>query len=247
MKKRGIQHAYWLLLLIISSCVSKKEILPGFVMYNSLNDMDSPGGIYRIGQDNKTVRLVEYRDNTPAPNPIQVSNSEKSKVINIKTLLSFLSNGDTTIVGSLGVNSKKNIKINIKIVQGQLYKMTDEDMKIYNKDLRKRLIIDTSLPENKPSMYFILREAVSAKEIYLDLRKLPAIDSSYKEKIRQVTEGRPNIVWLNSNEIKISLKEDELVFYKTDRILLVSDPSGNAELKFEPLDPKSTKLLNFEN
>jgi len=229
------------------SCSSVQEILPGYKMYAAPNGADKPGRIYRLGNDKKTDFLVGYVEVNPAAEIIVIPEREQTKTFSLGALMSFVSAGGTTIGANGGLNIDQVSKFKIKLNDTHVYKVSDQDIvKIYP-DLKKRLMDDIKIFGHKDPKYFIVREAVTAKEIFIQMDKSLTSDSNVKANLEKLIDGKANVKWSNSakDEIKVSLDQGLFVFYKPEQIVLSNSIDGSGKIAITKVDNESLQLLSI--
>lgn len=235
--------------ILAISCTSVREILPGYKMYATPNGADKPGRVYRLGNDNKTDFLVEYLEVNPKGEIIIIPEREQTKSFNLGSLVSFISNGTTNITTTAGVDLRQTSKFKIKLNEAQVYKVSDRDLVEIYPDLKKRLLNDSKILGHKDPKYFIVREAVTAKDIFIQMDKSLASNLEVKASLDKLINGQGNVKWTNAakDEIKVSLNEGLFVFYKPERIIISTSIDGNGDISITEIDKKSLDQLSIGN
>lgn len=229
------------------SCSSVQEILPGYKMYAAPNGADKPGRIYRLGNDKKTDFLVGYLEVKPTPEIIVIPEREQTKSFNLGALVSFISAGGTSIGADAGLNLAQVSKFKIKLNDAHVYKISDHDIVGIYPDLKKRLLEDIQIFGHKDPKYFLVREAVTAKDIFIQMDKSLSSDAEVKANLEKLVDGKANVKWTNSakDEIKISLNDGLFVFYKPEQIVLSKSIDGNGRIAITEVDKESLQLLSI--
>jgi hypothetical protein len=232
-------------IFFLTSC-KQTEILPGFKLYNSPNAVDKPGRIYRLSSDNKTDFLVEYLPIHPQPNNIVIPEKEKTKTMNIGSMLSFIStNSSVKANGGFSLNKVSNFKFQLK--DAQIYKISDADLRPQYSAMKKRITEDIKLFGLKNPRYFIIRESVTAKEIIIQTSKDLSNNANLTAQLENIIEADANVSWTNSskNEIKVTLKDGMFVFYKPEEIILQTSAAGDVEISIKPADKETIENLQI--
>lgn len=231
------------------SCSSVQEILPGYKMYAAPNGADKPGRIYRLGNDKKTDFLVAYLDVNPTAQIIVIPQREQTKTLNLGTLVSFISTGGTIVGANAGLNLDQISKFKIKLNDAHVYKISDHDIVGIYPDLKKRLQDDIKIFGHKDPKYFIVREAVTAKDIFIQIDKSLSSNADVKANLEKLVDGKANVKWTNSakDEIKITLDDGLFVFYKPEQIVLSNSIDGTGKIAVTEADKESLQLLSIGN
>lgn len=235
------------ILFICFFCSCKPtEILQGFKLYDAPNAVDKPGRIYRLSSDNKTDYLVEYLPVNPQPNNIVITERERTKTMKIGTVLSFISN-NSAVNANGGFNSDKVSNFNFKLKDAQIYKISDADLRPQYTALKKRIIDDIKLFGFQSPRYFIVRESVTAKEIFIQTTKEVKNDANIKAQIERIIKADANISWTNSSkdEIKVTLNQGLFVFYKPEEIILQTSAAGDIEISIKPANKIDVENLKI--
>lgn len=228
-----MRHILYFTLIIsclVFSC-KPSEILPGFKLYEAPNAIDKPGRIYRLGNDNKTDYLVEYLPVNPQPKNIIIPEKEKSKTLNIGSVLSFISKS-SNVNASGSFNSDKVSNFNFKLGDAQIYKISDEELRPQYASMKKRITDDIKLFGLQSPKYFIVRESVTAKEIFIQTTKNVKNDAKFKADVESLVNANANLSWTSNSkdEIKVTLKDGLFVFYKPEEITLQTSAAGDTEI-----------------
>ncbi|GMQ24579.1 hypothetical protein Aoki45_12610 [Algoriphagus sp. oki45] len=238
------------LLAIVLTCsfwsCKPTEILPGFKLYDAPNAVDKPGRIYRLSNDNKTDYLVEYLPINPQSSSIVIPEKEKTKTMKIGTMLSFISNN--SVVNANGeLNSNKVSNFNFKLKDAQIYKISDADLRPHYAEMKKRITDDIKLFGLQSPRYFIVRESVTATEIFIQTTKDVKNDASLKAEIDRIIGADANINWTSGrkDEIKVTLKDGLFVFYKPEEISLQTSAAGDVEISIKPAKPVDIEKLQI--
>lgn len=238
------------LLAIVLTCLlwscKPTEILSGFKLYDAPNAVDKPGRIYRLSSDNKTDYLVEYLPINPQPNNIVIPEKEKTKTMKIGTMLSFISN-NSVVNANGGFNSNKVSNFNFKLKDAQIYKISDADLRPYYAEMKKRITDDIKLFGLQSPRYFIVRESVTAKEIFIQTTKDIKNDANIKAQIESIINADANVSWTNNSkdEIKVTLKDGLFVFYKPEEIILQTSAAGDVEISIKPANEADIEKLHI--
>jgi hypothetical protein len=242
---RNVSLATILITGLFYSC-KPTEILPGFKLYEAPNAVDKPGRIYRLGSDNKTDYLVEYLPINPQPNSIIIPEKEKTKTMNIGTVLSFISN-NSVVDANGGFNSNKVSNFNFKLKDAQIYKISDADLRPQYAAMKQRITDDIRLFGLQSPRYFIVRESVTAKEIFIQTTKDVKNDANLKAQIESIINADANISWTSSSkdEIKVTLKDGLFVFYKPEEIKLQTSAAGDVEISIKPASKADIEKLKI--
>lgn len=229
------------------SCKTAKEILPGYKLMAAPNGIDRPGRVYRLDSDNKTDFLVEYVDIELTPKPIAISEQEGMKKLNIESLISFIAPRDANFDFELNEAFKKEASFIFKLKDAQVYKISDKDLEPYYADLLVRLEKSMKLFKLKNPKYFIIREAVTAKEIDIQIDKKVVNDNSIKMQVDKMINGNATSSWSNAkkDEIKVTLKDGLFVLFKPEKINLSSSITGDTKMYFEPASVSDAQLLKI--
>jgi hypothetical protein len=228
-----------LIIATMYSCSPYKEILPGYKLYDSPNSIDKPGKVYRLSSDGKTDFVVEFLNINVEPQTIIIKEKEQLKKTNINAIISFISKKGS-IGADLDLNYEKEISFKFKLGGTKIYKVTDENLRPLQSDLIKRLKADIKLfGFNKPK-YFIVREAITAKEILIKIEKHTQSNDSIIAKINQIVNVDSNVKWTNEKktEIRVSQNEGLFIFFKPEEINFQSSITGNGdpEIYFSKVD-----------
>ena len=231
MKKQLILIAVFALL---SSCRST-ELLPGYKLMDAPNSSDKPGRVYRMTDDGKTDLLVEYLPVSPQGEKIVISDREKAKKLSSTNVFSFVSNGKLDLGSKVGANFEKTATFNFKLRDCEVYKISDADLRPHLTELRNRIKEDIDLFGIKNPRYFILREAVTAKEILIQFDKRSKNNANLMAEYQMLVEANSNLSWARTNksEIKVTLSDGVFVFYKPEQLSLMTGISGEPRLKIQ--------------
>ena len=213
--------------LFLTSCL--KEILPGYKLYEAPNAIDKPGRIYRLSKDRKTDYLVEYLDIKTEPERITIPQKEQTKKVKNNTLLSFISRKRK---GSVSVAINKVSNFNFELGDAMVHKISDEALRNHYQAMKERILKDIKLFNLERPKYFIVREAVTAKEIFIQNTKDTRGDVDFKNKVEEAVNTNSDVSWENSNKnrIKVTLKEGLFVFYKPEEIVIQTSAAGDSEI-----------------
>lgn len=242
---RNLSLSSILFICLFCSC-KPTEILTGFKLYDAPNAIDKPGRIYRLSSDNKTDYLVEYLPVNPQPNNIVIPEKERTKTMKIGTFLSFISN-NSVVNANGGFNSNKVSNFNFRLKDAQIYKISDADLRPQYAAMKKRITDDIKLFGLQSPRYFIVRESVTAKEIFIQTTKDVKNDATLKAQIETIVNADANISWTNSSkdEIKVTLKDGLFVFYKPEEIILQTSAAGDVEISIKPADKTDVEKLQI--
>jgi hypothetical protein len=236
---------FLLALIVLNSC-KPREILAGFKLYEAPNAVDKPGRIYRLAADNKTDYLVEYLPITPQGSVIIIPEKEKTKTMNVKTVLSFVSHS-SGVTANGGFNSNKVSNFNFKLNDALIYKVSDADLRPHYNDMIKRIQDDIKMFGLQSPRYFIVRESVTAKEIFIKTSKDVKNDANIKAEFEKALNGNANVTWTSTSkdEIKVTLKDGLFVFYKPEEIMLQTSSAGDVKLAILPAGKDEFELLKI--
>jgi hypothetical protein len=187
--------------LSFTSCSPFKEILPGYKLYDAPNSIDKPGKIYRLSGDGKTDYVVEFLELKLNPQTIIIKDQEQEKKTSINSIIPFISKGKAINV-STNLNMEKETTFRFRLAQTQVLKVTDENLRPIYSNLLSRLNEDIKLFGYKNQRYFIVREAVTAKEIFIRIDKLSKGNNSLTAEINKIIETNSKAVWTNQKRMK---------------------------------------------
>lgn len=224
---------FFFALVLIYGCKTS-ELLPGYIINPAPNNADKPGRVYRLDNENKTDILVEYLDINPTPQAIFISESSREKKVNVSALLNFVAKSSEVNANTeLALEQRSNFEFKLK--DTEVIKISDADLRPLFAGLVNQIKEDIELFGLKDPKYFIVREAVTAKEILIKSSRNFNNEAEFKAKVDSYINGNSNIQWTNNSkdELKVTLEKGVFVFYKPEQIILRTSAAGDTKISFK--------------
>lgn len=234
-----------ILILLISGCKTN-ELLPGYILNGAPNSADKPGRVYRLDNANKTDVLVEYLNVNPIPQAIYLSETTSEKTVNVNALLNFvIKSAEVDANASLGLDQKTNFEFKLK--DTEVIKVSDAELRPLFPTLIKQIKEDIDLFALQNPKYFIVREAVTAKEILIKTTKDFDNKSEFKAKVDAYINGSSSVEWTNNKkeELKVNLDKGVFVFFKPEQIILRTSIAGDTNISFKEASSEDLEKLTI--
>lgn len=235
--------SFAILLITTISCKSS-ELLPGYILNSSPNSADKPGRIYRLDNNNKTDILVQYLDVNPEIHPIYIPEKNSSKSVSTNALVSFISKGTNTS-NNAEININKKNQFDFRLKDTKVIKLSDEELRPLYSKLIKQLTDDIKLFGIKTPKYFIVREAITAKEMIISFTKSTSNKAEIKAKLNTYINNDGTIQWTNNSkeELNIKLNQGVFVFFKPEEILFSTSIGGDTKIIFSTATKNDIDIL----
>lgn len=241
------------LIFILFSCNSVKKnsatefyktILPDFIMSSAPSGLDVPGRVYRIDTMTNEKNLVEFLPIVPYEASIGIPMYEIGSNFKGNFLISLLSLNDK-VTAEYYLEKTKDYRFTVILKEPKKQEISDNQYALYIDELEKRInenIVKLRLKNNK---FFMIRETVSSKEIFINnSRKRNFIDSIDIPVIKKIVSVNTQLSWTDSikSEIKATFDKPVHVFYKPIIIDLKFN-DGPVEIIFRNPTPEEVELI----
>lgn len=244
MKIRILQ--FIVVLILFTSCKTP-ELLPGYILNSAPNVSDRPGRVYRLDNTNKTDILVEYLPVTAIAENIFIPEKSTKKSVNVNTLVKFISkSSDVSANSEIGIDQKSDFEFRLK--DTKVLKVSDAELRPMYANLLSQLKSDMVLFGLKEPRYFIVREAVTAKEIFITTSNDLNNKAEFLAKINSLIEGKSKVQWTSNRrtELKIILDEGVFVFYKPEQIVLRPSSAGDTSIGLKEPSKQDLEMLQIK-
>lgn len=235
----------FIFIVFFSSCKTA-ELLPGYILNSAPNASDKPGRVYRLDNTNKTDILVDYIPVTPIIENIFIPENSNKKGVTVNTVINFISKSSKITANSeMGIDKKSNFEFRLK--DTKVIKVSDAELRPHFANLVAQLKSDIELFGLRDPKYFIVREAVTAKEILITTSKDIDNKAEFVAKINSFVNGNSKVQWTSNSktELKVTLEEGVFVFFKPEQILLRPSAAGDVSIGFKETSKEDLEKLQI--
>ncbi len=220
--KKQIQFFLSLSILILIACSSQKsaykkqeEVLPGFTLLSSPNNLEKPGTVFAIDKKGKRQPLIQLQlPVDSSTNEIAQDSGKRSS--NFSVLLSFLGTEKSKITAENSFKLSKNIKYNLKLEGSTLHRVELLKVSQELENVKKQIQRFSELNNMADYQFYVVTEAVKAKSLLYKFDSKDSTDIGLKTDIKKIINANPKVTWNSdrSYDLSYNLKSSLYVFAK---------------------------------
>ena len=239
-----------LLSFLFFGCPMTKEILPGFVLIKSPNDLDNPGKVFRITPKRKVEHRVETLNLKTLEGEISVPQMSGSKELSLGIVCEFLKINTEKFDAKLKSKLQNKYSIQISLIDAKKLVIEDKQLRgdvLANLKERIKSDIKEGLGSDKDK-YYLLKEAVTAKEFTIEVSKENNLSNELALEINKVINVRPDLTWGNNKKtsLRVKLEKPQVLFFKPFEIKVRNNLGGDIDIEIVEMKDEDLNFI-YEN